>query len=148
MYFSECNFGYAWLEDTITDVHTQYKAFAKFEITADIGLHIGLRGINVTLKGKPLSYPANHTILVLGVPEYQYNERINYNEMYRWAWAQGRNGFGPFAGRINQEFRASQFEGVPYPIQWIAEYFILDGEQIRWGRRFRVAGWYTHILLW
>jgi len=58
MSFSECNFGYAWLEDTITDVHTQYKAFAKFEITADIGLHIGLRGINVTLKGKPLIAPS------------------------------------------------------------------------------------------
>ncbi|XP_065907308.1 dual oxidase maturation factor 1-like isoform X2 [Dysidea avara] len=129
----ECNFGYAWLEDEIKDVHTQYKAFANFEITADIGLHIGLRGVNITLKG---------------APEYQYNERINYNEAYRWTWAQGRAGFGPNAGRFNQEFRASQFRGVPYPIQWIAEYLTLDGEQIRWGRRFRVAGWYTHILLW
>lgn len=85
-----------------------------------------------------------------GVPEYQIQERINYNEAFRWAdpWAQGRLGFGRFAGRFNREFRADQFRGVPYPIQWIAEYFTLDGEQIRWGRRFRVAGWYTHILLW
>ena len=131
-------------------MHTQYKAFANFEITADIGLHIGLRGVNITLKGKRLyNTPSYHyCIRVLGAPEYQYNERINYNEAYRWTWAQGRAGFGPNAGRFNQEFRASQFRGVPYPIQWIAEYLTLDGEQIRWGRRFRVAGWYTHILLW
>ena len=33
-------------------VHTKYKAFSKVDITADIGLYIGLRGINVTLKGR------------------------------------------------------------------------------------------------
>ena len=49
---AECNFGYGWYEDEIHDIHTQYKAFTHDEITADIGLHIGLRGINVTLKGK------------------------------------------------------------------------------------------------
>ena len=88
--------------------------------------------------------------MLSGVPEYQIQERINYNEAYRWndPWAQGRLGFGRFSGSFSQQFRASQYRGVPYPIQWIAEYFILDGEQIRWGRRFRVAGWYTHILLW
>ena len=51
MIFAECNFGYAWYEDEIKEVHTQYKAFSHVEIVADIGLHIGLRGINVTLKG-------------------------------------------------------------------------------------------------
>lgn len=44
------NFGYAWYTDT-TRVHTQYKAFTTEEIEADVGLHIGLRGINITLKG-------------------------------------------------------------------------------------------------
>ena len=77
-------------------------------------------------------------------------EEINYNEQFLWAdpWAQGQIGFGPFAGRLNQEFRAAQFRGVPLPIQWIAGYFTLDGEKIRWGRKFRQAGWYTHIFLW
>ena len=85
-----------------------------------------------------------------GVPEYQNHERINYVESFRWddPWGQGRLGFGPFSGRFNQDFRAAQFKGVPYPIQWIAEYFTLDGEQIRWGRKFRMAGWFAHILLW
>ena len=77
-------------------------------------------------------------------------ETINYNEQFWWAnpWAQGRIGFGRFAGRLNQEFRAAQFRGMPYPILWVAEYFTLDGEQIRWGRKFRQAGWYTHQFLW
>ena len=77
-------------------------------------------------------------------------EEIDYNERYYWAdpWSQGRLGFGRFAGRYNQEFRAAQFRGAPYPILWIAEYFTLDGELIRWGRKFRLAGWYGHILLW
>ena len=77
-------------------------------------------------------------------------EIINYNERFWWAnpWGQGRFGFGRFAQRINQEFRAAQFRGMPYPILWVAEYFTLDGEQIRWMRKFRQAGWYTQQFLW
>jgi len=52
------------------------------------------------------------------------------------------------AGRFNQEYRAAQFRGLPLPILWIAEYFTFDGEGIRWGRHYRQAGWYSHILLW
>lgn len=77
-------------------------------------------------------------------------ENINYNERFLWggSWFQGRVGFGRYAGTINQEFRAAQYRGMPYPILWIAEYFTLDGEQIRWARKFRQAGWYAHQYLW
>lgn len=44
------NFGYGWYTDTVR-VQAQYKAFTTEEIIADVGLHIGLRGINITLKG-------------------------------------------------------------------------------------------------
>jgi len=47
----ECNFGYGWHVASIKGVRTKYKAFSKVDITADIGLYIGLRGINVTLTG-------------------------------------------------------------------------------------------------
>ena len=57
---AECNFGYGWYEDEIHDVHTQYKAFTNQEIVADIGLHIGLRGINVTLLGNDNATLYNH----------------------------------------------------------------------------------------
>ena len=47
------NFGYGWYTDTIC-TRTQYKAYvnppnAPQEIQAEVGLLIGLRGINVTL---------------------------------------------------------------------------------------------------
>ncbi|XP_053392446.1 dual oxidase maturation factor 1-like isoform X2 [Mercenaria mercenaria] len=126
------NWTYTWETGEI-HTRTKYKAGTGEEIDADIGVHIGLRGINITLKG---------------TPEKQLNETINYNEHFSWEWEQGRLGFGPFAGRFNREYRAAQFRGLPLPILWIAEYFTLDGEGIRWGRHYRQAGWYSHIMLW
>lgn len=52
------------------------------------------------------------------------------------------------ANQLNVEFRDAQWRGMPLPILWIAEYFTLDGENIRWNRGYRQAGFYTHILLW
>lgn len=141
------NFGHGWYIDTIC-TRTQYKAYVSpagshQEIEADVGLHIGLRGTNITLRESACISGINYE------PPFP-GEEIDYNERYYWAdpWSQGRLGFGRFAGRYNQEFRAAQFRGTPYPILWIAEYFTLDGELIRWGRKFRLAGWYGHILLW
>ncbi|KAK6169115.1 hypothetical protein SNE40_020229 [Patella caerulea] len=126
------NFAQTW-EVASTETTTKYKAGTGREINASITVDIGLRGINITLKG---------------VPENQLNETINYNEHFSWQWRQGRLGFGPFAGRFSQEYRAAQFRGLPLPILWIAEYFTFDGEGIRWGRHYRQAGWYSHIALW
>ncbi|XP_062605745.1 dual oxidase maturation factor 1-like isoform X1 [Saccostrea cucullata] len=129
------NFGYEWEVAEAKNVRTKYKAGSAGEITADIGVHMGLRGINVTLKAE-------------GENRGPFNETINYNEHFDWRWEQGRLGFGIFAGRFNQEFRARQFRGTPFPIIWIAEYFIFDGEGVRWGRHYRQAGWYAHIMMW
>lgn len=76
------------------------------------------------------------------------NERINYNEHFSWEWAQGRFGFGKYAGRFSREFRAGVIRGLPLPILQVAEYFTFDGEGIRFGRHYRQAGWYTHLILW
>ena len=78
------------------------------------------------------------------------DEIINYEEHFSWAdpWDQGRLDFGLYGGRFNREFRAAKFRGMPYPILWIAEHFTLDGEQIIWYRKFRIAGWSTQYLLW
>lgn len=54
----------------------------------------------------------------------------------------------PAAGRINREFRAAQWRGLPLPILWISEYFTLDGEDILWGRSYRLAGYYAWIMVW
>eukprot|EP00118_Oscarella_pearsei_P007722 m.38490 g.38490 ORF g.38490 m.38490 type:complete len:297 (+) comp32605_c0_seq1:320-1210(+) len=126
-----CIFDPNWKSSSVT-TSSQYKAHEKREIKAEIGVGIGLRGLNVTLKGNPAN---------------QLNETINYNERFSWAWDQGRLGFGPYAGRINREFRAAQYRGLPLPIQWIVEYFTLDGEEIRWGRAHKEAGYFTNIIL-
>ncbi|KAK7111588.1 dual oxidase maturation factor 1-like [Littorina saxatilis] len=126
------NFAMTWESGKVV-TETKYKAGTGKEVHAEVGVQIGLRGINVTLKGEP---------------EQQLNETINYNEHFSWEWRQGRLGFGPFAGRFQQEYRAAQFRGLPLPILWAAEYFTFDGEGIRWGRFYRQAGWYSHIVLW
>ncbi len=46
-----CNFGQDWEVGDIQNVRTPYKAMMKGEINASIGLHIGLRSINITLLG-------------------------------------------------------------------------------------------------
>lgn len=39
-------------------------------------------------------------------------------------------------------------KGLPYPILSIIEYFSVDKAGFVWGRRYRLAGYYTCILLW
>ncbi|XP_066271274.1 dual oxidase maturation factor 1-like [Branchiostoma lanceolatum] len=128
------NFGMEWEK---AEVHTkvQYKAFIAEEMDGMVGVKIGLRAVNITLKGSGKGALANE--------EINYNERFHYGQD-----GQGRIGFGPYASLINREFRAAQFRGLPYPILWVAEYFTLDGEDIRWHRSYRLAGYYTLIMLW
>lgn len=133
--------GHEWEKAEIV-TRTPYKAFANREITAHIGIKIGLGAVNITLKGDPVHQNLSTSDNVEVV------ETINYNERFNWAWRQGRIGFGPYAGRISREFRAAQYRGIPLPILWVAEYFTLDGELIRWGRSYRTAGWYTNEVLW
>ncbi|XP_072039205.1 dual oxidase maturation factor 1-like [Amphiura filiformis] len=130
--------GQEWEVASIHNVTTAYKAFVHQEIHADIGVNIGLKNVNITLRTNP--YRQEHGELE--------GERIDYNERFNFDDGQGLNGFGRFAGRIQREFRAAQWKGLPYPILWIAEYFTLDGEGIRWGRYYRWGGFYTLIVLW
>ena len=53
--FTVTNFAYTW-ETSEIHTRTKYKAGTGHEITADIGVHIGLRGINITLKGNSGAY--------------------------------------------------------------------------------------------
>ncbi|XP_052263287.1 dual oxidase maturation factor 1-like isoform X2 [Dreissena polymorpha] len=114
-------------------VRSKYKAGTGAEVDAYIGLHIGLKGVNITLKGTPV---------------HQLNETINYNEHFDFSNRQGLNFFGPNANQFNQEYRAAQFRGLPLPILWVAEYFTLDDEWLRWGRHYRESGLYASIALW
>lgn len=88
------------------------------------------------------------TLTKLGDPPVQFNETIVYNEHLSWMWDQGRPGYGTQAGHFAHSYKHSEFRGAPLPILQIAEYFNIDGEFIRWGRYYRIAGYYAHILLW
>ncbi|GFY66734.1 dual oxidase maturation factor 1 [Trichonephila inaurata madagascariensis] len=127
-----CNFAYGWEYGSVKAT-TPYKSFISEQVRAEIGLKVGLRGINVTL---------------LGLPQNQLNETINYNERFSWQWVQGKPGFEEDAGRLNREYRAAQWKGLPYPILWVVEYFTIDEANFRHGRYYRIAGWNCHIALW
>lgn len=137
-----CNFGQDWEVGCVSKVRTQYKAGITEEINATVSVNIGLRSVNISLKGEPVVQTFGNGL---------QNETIDYNERFSWdnrGWLLGRAFFGPFAGRYNQEFRKGQRYGLPYPILWIAEYLTFDGEGLRWGRFYLQAGYFTHIMLW
>nr|XP_027229676.1 dual oxidase maturation factor 1-like isoform X2 [Penaeus vannamei] len=96
-----CNFGQEWEVGHLT-TRTAYRAGTAQEIRARVGVKLGLRSVNITLK----------------------------------------------AGQIQQDFRAAQHRGAPYPILWVAEYFTFDGEGFRFGRHYRLSGWYAHMCIW
>jgi len=118
---------------------TPYKAFTYKQIKAHVGIKIGLKSINVTFKGEPIQQLLSNN---------SSKETIDYNERFSWDWRQGRPGFGPYAGKINKQLRFGQQSGLPLPILWVVEYFVFDGELVRWGRNYRTSGWYTNEVLW
>ncbi|XP_072242144.1 dual oxidase maturation factor 1 isoform X1 [Leuresthes tenuis] len=91
------NFTNNWAEARIT-TNATYKSFSNAVINADVGLHVGLYGINVTLRGNPI---------------VQHNETINYNEMFNWH------------DTIEEEYEGALEKGLPNPILYIAEKFTL-----------------------
>ncbi|KAJ9578716.1 hypothetical protein L9F63_005078 [Diploptera punctata] len=131
------NFGQEWEIGKIK-TRTPYKAGEPNEITASVGVKIGLRSVNVTLLRSENDESSDNL----------KGEKIDYNERFSWTWDQGRFGFGPYAGELQRSFREGQRKGLPLPILWIVDYFTIDGEGIRYGRFYRTAGWYAHIAMW
>lgn len=66
-------------EQACLDVSTPYKAGSQQSLNATVGLNLGLRGINITLRGNPI---------------HQLNDRFDYNEQFTWTWQQLKPGFG------------------------------------------------------
>lgn len=46
------NFTGDWAEASVK-ANASYKSFSNAVVSAEVGLHVGLHGINITLKGKP-----------------------------------------------------------------------------------------------
>ncbi|KAM9753465.1 dual oxidase maturation factor 1 [Menidia menidia] len=119
------NFTNSWAEARIT-TNATYKSFSSAVISADVGLHVGLYGINVTLRGNPL---------------VQHNETINYNEMFNWH------------DTIEEEYEDALEKGLPNPILYIAEKFTLRSPcglifQYRYSGRYASATLWTAFCCW
>ncbi|NXF89406.1 DOXA2 factor, partial [Eubucco bourcierii] len=102
--------------------NTSYKSFSAAAVSADIGLHIGLGGLNVTLRG---------------APPRQLNETIDYNEHFAWG------GGADYERSYGEGLR----KGLPTPILYVAEKFRARspcGVQ----QQYRSAGRYASIALW
>lgn len=135
-------YGHGWQESYV-QTRVPYISNSNLYVDVTVGVQVGLRGVNITMVGNPL-IQANHT--------------INYNERFWWGgedvllplvtWGQGKEGYLGNGGQIFQEFKKNLERGVPWPILWVAEWFLMDGEYIRWGRYYRTAGYYTFQISW
>ncbi|XP_048887180.1 dual oxidase maturation factor 2-like [Brienomyrus brachyistius] len=107
-------------------VTTTYKSFSSGVVSADVGLRVGLSGINVTLKGDPVN---------------QLNETIDYNEMFRWT------------DILDKDYAEALKRGLPNPILHIAEKFTLNSPcglfyQYRYSGRYTSATMWTAFCCW
>jgi len=114
--------GSDWQTGTV-QINTYYRAFSADSLSADLGVHIGLNHVNVTLKALPKS---------------KHSGDIDFNERFHWA--------RPL--QMRSAYRAALVKGLPYPILTVAEYLSTNSEGFLWGQKLRVAGYYTHIVVW
>ncbi|XP_041325123.1 dual oxidase maturation factor 2 [Pyrgilauda ruficollis] len=102
--------------------NTSYKSFSPVQVNADIGLHIGLAGVNVTLRGNPVQ---------------QINETIDYNEHFPWS----------FGADYDHSYSQGLHKGLPSPILYVAEKFSSQSP-CAVHRQYRIAGHYASAVLW
>jgi len=63
---------------------------------------------------------------------------INYNERFYWIEPQ----------QMRREYYKALQRGLPYPILTVVEYLSQDEAGFNWSRQYRLAGYYTSLLLW
>lgn len=72
------------------------------------------------------------------LPGSEENGDVEYNERFWW-----RN-----SGEMTSAFKQALYQGAPFPIVSLAEYFSHHQEGFSWGLRYREAGYYASIMLW
>ncbi|KFW02246.1 Dual oxidase maturation factor 1, partial [Eurypyga helias] len=103
--------------------NTSYKSFSRALVNADIGLHIGLAGVNVTLVGNPVN---------------QINETIDYNEHFAWS----------FDADYDRSYSEGLEKGLPSPLLYVAEKFTTQSGPCGVHRQYRISGHYASLTLW
>ncbi|XP_056308252.1 dual oxidase maturation factor 2 [Danio aesculapii] len=119
------NFTGDWAEARVK-ANTTYKSFSTAVVSAEVGLHVGLYGINITLKGEPV---------------IQINETINYNEIISWS------------SSVDEQYGDALERGLPNPILYIAEKFTYNSAcgliyQYRYSGHFASANLWTAFCCW
>lgn len=66
------------------------------------------------------------------------NVDINYNERFYWIEPQ----------QMRQEYQHALERGLPFPILTVVEYLSQDEAGFSWSRQYRLAGYYSSIILW
>ncbi|KAM8972238.1 dual oxidase maturation factor 2 [Pelodytes ibericus] len=115
------NFTTDWEVGSVNAI-TTYKSFSNAVVNADIGLHVGLKGINVTLKGNPI---------------HQINETINYNEQFLWS----------IGLDFNEYYNEGLKRGLPNPILYVAEKFT-QYNPCGLFAQYRLSGHYASACMW
>ncbi|KAJ7311205.1 hypothetical protein JRQ81_006816 [Phrynocephalus forsythii] len=115
------NFTADW-EQAQVRTNTSYKSFSTALVDVDIGLNVGLSGVNITLVGRPME---------------QLNETINYNEYFPW-W---------IGMEYDQQYDEGLQRGLPRPILYVAEKFSAYSP-CDLNSFYRLAGHYASVTLW
>ncbi|VDD90908.1 unnamed protein product [Enterobius vermicularis] len=116
----------SWHEGEVR-IYAPFRAFSSERIDAILGLKMGLKNANVTLKSVVPDDNKNHKFVGL-----KYNERVELLNRVS----------------MEEEFEKSLRKGLPYPILKVIEYLSVDRGGFIWGRQYRLCGYYTYCLLW
>uniref|UniRef100_A0A914C4X8 DUOXA-like protein C06E1.3 n=2 Tax=Acrobeloides nanus TaxID=290746 RepID=A0A914C4X8_9BILA len=108
-------------------VIAQFKAHSNKYHEAQLGVNVGLRAINVTMK----------YIKTIDSDEMMY-QGMYFNERY------GMQGVMSMATELQAAYR----QGLPYPMLKVLEYFSLNQGSFEWGKKYRNAGYYADAMLW
>jgi hypothetical protein len=138
-------FGQGW-ETASLRTRVPYIAFEKQIVRADLEFNMGVYGYNITMKCDDCFEPAGSTCDPT-IPYKSCGFYYNYGFSFEY-YFQRRNGFGKFSNPLNIQFREAIAEGMPIPIIEIQSAFILDGEKIRWQRRYIKVAYGTFVCMW
>ncbi|KAJ1181105.1 hypothetical protein NDU88_006315 [Pleurodeles waltl] len=115
------NFTSDWEMGSVT-ANTTYKSFSSAMVNAEVGLQVGLSGVNITLTGNPVN---------------QINETIDYNEHFDWS----------FQDDYDEFYFEGLRKGLPNPIMYIAEKFTSTSPCGLY-MQYRLSGHYASATMW
>lgn len=112
-------------------IYSQFRGHTTERILSRIGVEIGVRRVNVTLRFERLMVQ-DPLVTKVDMSQLYYNEGFDIT------------GVSSMAEALNNAYR----DGLPYPMLTVLQYFSLNQDSFDWGRHYRVAGHYTSAAVW